>query len=110
MLLLISITSRERSPLGSTQANYYFIGLIITRLHTMLRFVATFTLLLAATALAAPQLNIPQGRGQQQQQAQVYQQAQAYQSQSTNTGSETTPVPILNFEDSQPGDGTFKYA
>lgn len=80
--------------------------------YTMLRFVATFTLLLAATALAAPQLNIPQGRGQQQQQqqAQVYQQAQAYQSQSTNTGSETTPVPILNFEDSQPGDGTFKYA
>lgn len=75
----------------------------------MLRFVATFTLLLATTALAAPQLNIPQGRGQQQQ-TQAYQQPQAYQSQSTNTGSETTPVPILNFEDSQPGDGTFKYA
>lgn len=59
----------------------------------MLRFVGTLTLVLA-TALAAPQLNIAQ-------------QAQAYQSQ---TDSQTTPVAILNFEDSQPGDGTFKYA
>lgn len=64
----------------------------------MLRFVGTLTLVLA-TALAAPQLNTAQ-QGQQQQ-------AQAYQSQ---TDSQTTPVAILNYEDSQPGDGTFKYA
>lgn len=64
----------------------------------MLRFVASLTLLLA-TALAAPQLSIPQGG---QQQAQAYHQTQSQ--------SETTPVAIINFEDSQPGDGTFKYA
>lgn len=73
----------------------------------MLRFVGAFTLVLA-TALAAPQLNIPQ----QGQQAQAYQ-ATAYQSQSASSqvggGSQSTPVPIISFDDSQPGDGTFKY-
>lgn len=80
----------------------------------MFRFVAFLPLLLAA-ALAAPQLNIPQGGHQQQyhQQQQQQQQAQVYQSQSSSSsvgGSQTTAVPIVNFEDSQPGDGTFKYA
>lgn len=59
-----------------------------------MRFIATLTLVLAS-ALAAPQLNVNQGG----------QEAQAYSSQS-----QTTAVPILKFEDSQPGDGSFKYA
>lgn len=60
---------------------------------------------LLVSALAAPQFG-------QQQQAQAYnsqqqqQQQQAYQSQS---GVQSTPVPIVSFDDSQPGDGTFKY-
>lgn len=79
----------------------------------MLRFVGAFALVLA-TALAAPQLNIPQQQQGQQQQAQAYQ-ATAYQAQSNSqvqgggSGSQTTPVPIISFDDSQPGDGTFKY-
>lgn len=78
----------------------------------MLKFVGSLTLILA-TALAAPQLNIPSGRNQQQPQA--YQSATAYQSQSAVQGGgaggvdQATPVAILSFDDSQPGDGTFKY-
>lgn len=63
----------------------------------MLRFTCVLAVVLA-TVSAAPQLNIGQGGAQSQN-------AQAYQTQS-----ETTAVPILSFEDSQPGDGTFKYA
>ena len=66
----------------------------------MMRFVALTTTLLVATALAAPQLNVG---GHQQQN---YQSASAYQTQND----QTTAVPILKFEDSQPGDGSFKYA
>ena len=66
----------------------------------MMRFVALTTTLLVATALAAPQLNV----GGQQQQQQNYQ--SAYQTQND----QTTAVPIIKFEDSQPGDGSFKYA
>lgn len=69
----------------------------------MMRFVALTTTLLVATALAAPQLNVG---GQQQQQQQNYHSASAYQTQND----QTTAVPILKFEDSQPGDGSFKYA
>lgn len=73
----------------------------------MLKFVGSLTLVLA-TALAAPQLNIPSGRNQQQ--AQAYQSATAYQSTvQGGGGDQTTPVAILSFDDSQPGDGTFKY-
>ena len=78
----------------------------------MFKFAATLSLVLA-TALAAPQLDIH--NQQRPQQAQVYQQqAQAYQTSgaagaAAATGSQTTPVPIISFDDSQPGDGTFKY-
>lgn len=85
----------------------------------MWKFVVTFSILLVS-ALAAPQLQGQQHQQQQQPQAQAqaynsgnsaqqYHQQQGGQQQAGGANSNATPVPIISFDDSQPGDGTFKY-
>lgn len=58
----------------------------------MLKFASILTLLFAS-ALALPQ----------------HPTAGQYNQNYPSQESQTSPIPIINFDDSQPGDGTFKY-